>query len=222
MAVADVQLVVNTLFYIAVFVGGFAVSIPIGVVNMNNGGYCFLYASYEKEECVTYGDSGNCNFPIYFAVFACIFYGLAQTCYNVYAVYKSTQDPTVGSQMWVMPFILLNSLVAGVMMIVACMISVGFDNTCQSYREISKQDSCATAEKKHVRSACSGPEDEKEYDSGSFFKLFHVAEVAAWLCWLIWVALVVSGIVRAIRNRRQRTKGKSEDKENFAGKNPTA
>ena len=37
--------------------------------------------------------------------------------------------------------------------------------------------SCALAENKHVRSACSGPEEEKDYTSGSFFKLFHVAEV---------------------------------------------
>ena len=65
-------------------------------LQISNGGNCFLYASYDKEECVTYSTSLNCNFPIYFAVFACIFYGLAQTCYNAYAVYKSTKDPTVG------------------------------------------------------------------------------------------------------------------------------
>lgn len=44
------------------------------------------------------------------------------------------------SQMWVMPFILLNSLVAAVMTVVACMISVGFDNTCQSFEDITKKD----------------------------------------------------------------------------------
>lgn len=44
------------------------------------------------------------------------------------------------SQMWVMPFILLNSLVAAVMTVVACMISVGFDNTCQSFKDITKKD----------------------------------------------------------------------------------
>lgn len=37
--------------------------------------------------------------------------------------------------------------------------------------------SCALAENKHVRSACNGPEEEKDYDSGNFYKLFHVAEV---------------------------------------------
>ncbi|XP_048735233.1 uncharacterized protein LOC125650747 [Ostrea edulis] len=222
MAVADLQLAVNTVLCIAVFIGGFAVSIPIGVVGINNGGNCFLYATYEKEECASYSKAGNCNFPIFFSVGACIFYGLAQTCYYAYAVYKSTKDPTVGSQMWVMPLILLNSLVAAVMMVAACLISVGFDNTCQSYREISKLDSCASAENKHIRSACNGPEEEKDYDSGNFNKLFHVAEVAAWLCWLIWIALVVSGIVRAIRNRRARAKGKSQDKKGFAQVDPTA
>ncbi|XP_011443429.1 uncharacterized protein LOC128178839 [Crassostrea angulata] len=220
MAAADIQLLVNTVFYIAIFVSGFVISIPVGVVNINNGGNCFLYAKYDKEECVQYSGSLNCNFPIYFSVFACIFYGLAQTCYNAYAVYKSTKDPTVGSQMWVMPFILLNSLVAAVMTVVACMISVGFDNTCQSFEDITKKDSCALAENKHVRSACNGPEEEKDYDSGNFYKLFHVAEVAAWMCWLIWIALVISGIIRAVRNRRLRT-GKA-DKANFAEADPTA
>lgn len=40
--------------------------------------------------------------------------------------------------------------------------------------------SCALAENKHVRSACNGPEEEKDYDSGNFYKLFHVAEVHVW------------------------------------------
>ena len=43
------------------------------------------------------------------------------------------------SQMWVMPFILLNSLVAAVMMVAACMISVGFDKTCSSFEDITKK-----------------------------------------------------------------------------------
>jgi hypothetical protein len=43
------------------------------------------------------------------------------------------------------------------------------------------------------------------------------------MCWLIWIALVVSGIIRAIRNRRERAnKGKSDDKKGFAEVNPTA
>ena len=35
MAAADIQLLVNTIFYIAIFVGGFVVSIPVGVVNVS-------------------------------------------------------------------------------------------------------------------------------------------------------------------------------------------
>lgn len=55
---------------------------------------------------------------------------------------------------------------------------------------------------------------------------FHVSlpvcgfQVAAWMCWLIWIALVISGIIRAVRNRRLRT-GKA-DKANFAEADPTA
>lgn len=45
-------------------------------------------------------------------------------------------------------------------------------------------------------------------------------QVAAWMCWLIWIALVISGIIRAVRNRRLRT-GKA-DKANFAEADPTA
>lgn len=34
MAAADIQLLVNTVFYIAIFVSGFVISIPVGVVNV--------------------------------------------------------------------------------------------------------------------------------------------------------------------------------------------
>lgn len=34
MAAADIQLLVNTVFYIAIFVTGFVISIPVGVVNV--------------------------------------------------------------------------------------------------------------------------------------------------------------------------------------------
>lgn len=34
MAAADIQLLVNTVFYIAIFVSGFVISIPVGDVNV--------------------------------------------------------------------------------------------------------------------------------------------------------------------------------------------
>lgn len=49
--------------------------------------------------------------------------------------------------------------------------------TCYEWHSDYVFSSCALAENKHVRSACNGPEEEKDYDSGNFYKLFHVAEV---------------------------------------------
>ncbi|WAR20262.1 hypothetical protein MAR_002100 [Mya arenaria] len=65
----------------------------------------------------------NCNFPIYFSVFGLIFYGLGTGLYNLYAVLRSRKDPEIGSQMWVMPFILVNAVLAVGTLIVACIIS---------------------------------------------------------------------------------------------------
>ena len=43
--------------------------------------------------------------------------------------------PYCRSQMWVMPFLLMNALLAMITLVVACMVSVGFAIFCDHYLE---------------------------------------------------------------------------------------
>ena len=62
-------------------------------------GNCILYGdiSWKNETFFLYNFSSsnaNCSFGIYFAVFACIFYGLAMAIYYAYAITR--KDPNIG------------------------------------------------------------------------------------------------------------------------------
>ncbi|XP_048735231.1 transmembrane protein 179B-like [Ostrea edulis] len=209
MAVFNVQLFVNTLLYFFIFVCGFAISVPLGVTNIENSGGCLLYAKIQPYNVtyytLLYSKKSNCDFPIYIGVFVCIFYALGMGIYNTYAIYKSQKDPSIASQMWVMPFILLNSLVAAIMFVASCVISVGFRELCDSLTKNKYQyySSCGKAENQRLHSQTT----HKFSSTGKFYTYINVTQTASWICTLGWIALVVSGIIRFSLNRRLRMQG---------------
>ncbi|XP_022329834.1 transmembrane protein 179B-like [Crassostrea virginica] len=225
MAVSDVQLVVNTLLYYFIFVCGFAISIPIGVTTIEASGRCLLYSTIKPVNATLFtttpGQKGNCDFPIYVGVFGCIFYGLGMGIYNSYAIYKSRNDPSIASQMWVMPFILTNSLVSAIMFVCSCIISVGFKELCDGlttdkpYKYFS---SCSQAQK--VKLILLGTE--KTASLKHFYDYINVTQTASWICTLGWIVLVVSGIIRFALNRRLRAGGSSTAEDKIATIEPTA
>ncbi|VDI04859.1 Hypothetical predicted protein, partial [Mytilus galloprovincialis] len=147
MAVVDLQLLVQTVLYFCIFICGFAISIPVGVTTNNFDGMCILYADFEKGDgkykfMMTSSSKVNCNFPVYMSVFACIFYGLALGSYNAYAVRKSTANRNIGSEMWVMPSMLINSAICVMVLVSASMISVGYKLFCDKLEEFSNIKTC--------------------------------------------------------------------------------
>ncbi|KAK3093605.1 hypothetical protein FSP39_018024 [Pinctada imbricata] len=231
MNIIDLQLFVNTVFYFGIVICGFVISIPIGVTNINNGGQCLLYADFTYKNAsygtINYSSKGNCNFPIYLGVFADIFFALGVGIYSAYAVFKSSKDKTIASQMWVMPFILVDALVAAASFVASCMVSVGFNQVCnhltKKYEPSGTRlfSSCVKVQNKNVINTTNG----KVHNTGNFYAHYTVAQLAGWICFLLWAALVVSNIVRAVRNRKMRgagTDATTSDKTNIGNVEPTA
>lgn len=226
MAVFDVQLGVNTLLYFFIFACGFAISIPIGVTDIKAKG-CLLYSTLKPFNAthytLSYSSKTNCDFPIYVGVFVCIFYALGMGIYNSYAIYKSQKDPSISSQMWVMPFILLNSLVTAVMFVSSCVVSVGFRELCDSLTQdkpYQYYSSCVKAQNQNILIVGTN----NLASLGDFYTYINVTQTASWICTLGWLALVISGIVRFALNRRLRTQGAamSSDTANISTIEPTA
>ncbi|XP_071163668.1 transmembrane protein 179B-like [Mytilus edulis] len=221
MAVVDLQLLVQTLLYFCIFLSGFAISIPVGVNTIKFDGMCILYAVFAKGDGISRfrmqsSSRANCNFPVYTSVFACIFYGLGFGCYNAYAVWKSRANQSIGSAMWVMPFILINSTLFVMLLINACMISVGYKVFCDQLKEYSGIFSCGDGKNiKWINMATSDT-----FTTGDYARLLTVAQIACWTACLLFMLQVAVGILRFYRNRRLRQS--PSDRERIGQSEPTA
>ncbi|KAK7504892.1 hypothetical protein BaRGS_00003920 [Batillaria attramentaria] len=203
---------------------------------VNFHGRCLLYTecSWKNSTVFTakFTSMAPCNFIIYSTVFAGILFAVAMGAYYIYAL--SRKDPNIGSQMWVLPFVLTSSLASVIFFIVACIISVGFKNFCDSFMKGQDKgahiDSCADGQKTRWTDV----KDGSSFNGGTYFAYLHASEGAAWVMFFVWAAQVGLGIVRIIRNRRLRSEGmfadsspaglgtKSEDLKNVAAAEPTA
>ncbi|CAC5394145.1 unnamed protein product [Mytilus coruscus] len=207
MSVVDIQLLVQTVLYFCIFLSGFAISIPVGVNTINFDGICILMRSSSRA---------NCNFPVYMSVFVCIFYGLTIGCYNAYAVRKSRANQNIGSEMWVMPFILINSTLSVMVLVSASMISVGYKVFCDRLKEYSDVKSCGDG--KNLKWTNTGTSD--KFTPGNYANLLTVAQIACWTACLLFLLQVALGILRFHRNRRLRQS--SSDRERIGRAEPTA
>ncbi|XP_021367948.1 transmembrane protein 179B-like isoform X2 [Mizuhopecten yessoensis] len=150
MAIVDLHLLVQTVLYCCTFICGFMVSIPIGVTHTNFDGSCMLYGDFEwksnNEFIMQSSDQLNCNFSIYLSVLGGIFYSLFLLAYNAYALHKSRSNHNVGLEMWVLPFILLNSVMTILVLISSCIITVGFNAFCDGITKGRYSNNCPDAQ----------------------------------------------------------------------------
>ncbi|XP_063429411.1 transmembrane protein 179B-like [Mytilus trossulus] len=221
MAVVDLQLLVQTVLYFCIFICGFAISIPVGVTTNTFDGMCILYAGFEKEDgsskfIMTSSSKVNCNFPVYMSVFACIFYGLALGIYYAYAVRKSTAKQTIGSEMWVMPSMLINSAICVMVLISASMISVGYKLFCDKLEEYSTLKTCGDGKNYKWTNRTTST----KFTPGDYARMMTVAQIACWTACLLFLLQVALGILRFHRNRRLRQS--STDRERIGNVEPTA
>ncbi|XP_033733801.1 transmembrane protein 179-like [Pecten maximus] len=205
MGMVDPHLLLQTILYFATCLIGLVVCVSFGVSRAIFSGNCLIYASLDwnlkgDQFTTKYSPSSNCDFPIYLSVFGCIFYALGVGFYNAYATYKSRDDKSIPFQMWVWPFVLVNSIVAFLVLVCASMLSVGISTICSELRKGKIYKGCSDAQDQEWTD-----DNGDNYSTGYFYNLLEVSEVACWVCLCIWLVQVGLGVMRIFRNRRMRS-----------------
>ncbi|XP_060063045.1 transmembrane protein 179B-like [Ylistrum balloti] len=212
MAFVDLQLLLQTCLYFAVSICGLVVSIPVGVTTIKFEGSCILYGHFDWKNqtsfVMTSSDVVNCQMPIWISVFGCIFYCLGLGIYSSFALRKSLADPTIASQMWVMPFVLTNSLLTALVLITSCLISVGFSNFCSKLTSKGYIKNCVDAQGHEWTNIVTN----KKFNVGQFHKQLSIAETASWICLLLCLGQTLLCVLRFIRNRKRRAKADAESR----------
>ncbi|XP_076359790.1 uncharacterized protein LOC143252066 [Tachypleus tridentatus] len=194
-----VQLVTSTMFYASAFLCCIVTIISLLIAKAIVHHKCLLFvqtsATYEPEKA----SDITCDFTLYFTIFPLVF-GLVMTLYHGYAFIVSKRDEHVARTMWVMPWVLLDSLVIVFGFISACMYSIGFSQTCSNIRKglpMNKGKSC-----KENFSTMDWNKDDTQ--SSKPYSLMAVVEASAWLNVLLWIGALSLMLVRVFRNRRAR------------------
>lgn len=224
MAVFDFHIFVQSLLYFFLFFSGLIVSITTGVNRNKFKGDCILFATFtvsstDKNSVVMHSsDVANCEFPVYFGVFGMTLYGLGMGIYNMYAVCKSRRDQTIGSQMWVMPFLLLNILLTIVTIIVAFIVSVGYAIFCHNYLEKKTVfDKCSQGQNRDWISL----NNKSTFNPGYYVTFMSIAMFGSWSGVLFQLIQVTLGLLRFRRNRKLRGMAPQRLQEETPATNPT-
>ncbi|XP_014665051.1 PREDICTED: uncharacterized protein LOC106807269 [Priapulus caudatus] len=201
----DTHLVVTGALYFFGSVSGLAVAIPIGLTLIGFDGNCLLYNDVVWETnttfTMTFGANGICHFACYMPLAGCALYGCGMTVYYMYAIWvEYRRGSSIGSQMWVMPWILLNSLVAVLIFACGILIAIGLANLCSSLLAGEHKGS-------HI-DTCMGFEGNinfgSTYNSARFYTHYMVAMVCCFVSCLTWATLAGLAFLRLRRNQIER------------------
>lgn len=196
--VSDIKLLVQIIIYFCIFVCGFAISIPLGIASMQFDNNCLLYAHFNKDGVLEQLlSSDHCNFPLYMSVIGCILYGLALACYNIYAFVQSRKAQANGTQLIVLPFVVINTVFTLMTLVAACMISVGFNKFCDGLLRNHGYNHCADAE----GTTWVNLNTHKHFTPGNYYVMIRVSQIACWIAFVLYVCQLGLGILRFIRNR---------------------
>lgn len=190
MALLDIHILAQACLYFCVFVLGFLVSVPTGLNRSSFDGNCILYASWETSSRYDSSKQMNCDFPIYYGVVGMIIMGLIAGLYYFFGLFKSIRDPSYGSKMILLPLIPLNTVLCLMTLVVACMVTVGFNQFCGSLED-KHSIKCTTLENITVRNISTGP----------FVSRAKTAQAGAWLGFVAYLAQTGLGVLRFKRNR---------------------
>ncbi|BFZ07597.1 hypothetical protein BsWGS_10636 [Bradybaena similaris] len=196
----DIQVIIQASLYFLIFVLNFIVAIPLGVNVSELNNQCMLYTDWTWQDStlvwIHYSRASTCNFPVYLAV-VCIFYSLLLGIYNMYVVYTS-KDPNIGSQMWVLPFIVLTALVSILVLVASCMLSVGIKYTCDGFMKIRGHrpdiQSCSYIETITMK--------DSSINNDHLYCYPKISEIACWITFLAWTTQESLFVFRFFRNRR--------------------
>ncbi|XP_052097900.1 uncharacterized protein LOC127732749 [Mytilus californianus] len=108
------------------------------------------------------------------------------------------------AQMWVLPYVITNTVMALMSFIAACMISVGFKKFCNGLlKNHEYYTHCSDAEGSEWHNEDTG----KHFHPGHYYRMMNISQIACWIVFLLWVAQLALGFLRFFRNRKLLPKG---------------
>ncbi|XP_064603593.1 transmembrane protein 179-like [Liolophura sinensis] len=227
----DVYLLAQTVLYIVGSLAGMAAIIPLALAYSELGGRCLLNAEVDwksSTRTLTYGESSMCTFPMWLFVFGTFVYGAVLAVSHARTLWKIRQNPAIRSEVWVVPFLMINGVVTVLLFIASCIISVGFQKFCSSvvdgakdagYEYLVKR--CVDFEKLTWTQEGTG----WVHDGGKSIVYLTFAQILSWACFLVWLIQTMLSVVRLCRNIKEGTTGNTRtaaDMTNIADEEPTA
>lgn len=194
------QLLFSTVLYLSAFICGLIITVCLAIIKANVSGKCFLFMD-DKQKTLFLTDEGAgkvvlCDFELYLPT-ATLLYALIMTGYHGYASLVSFREQHIGRTMWIMPWLLLNSLITLVTFVAACIFSVGFHVTCIKL----------TSDNENIRCSKKFTEMFKSIKFTSFdnYDAVMVVQFAYWTSVAVWIAILIVSILRLLRNIRARS-----------------
>ncbi|ESO86159.1 hypothetical protein LOTGIDRAFT_235530 [Lottia gigantea] len=186
----DVILLVRTVLYGAIFILSMFIFAPMANQMNTHDGLCVLYGDAEAVE--GYSEKTTCNYTIAIGVLFGFIYGGIMTVVGVLSLLGKLKKPENFSGVLFLINVILDLISFILVLITACMISVGFQALCNSLISILqiKSDSCQQV---YLKIPSTGERDE-------FYTPLAVAEAGAWISFVIWMLQVVIGVFLLWRN----------------------
>lgn len=181
----DYIILLQAILYHSVFISGFFVCIPVAVNQARFDGICILYVP-EKT-----GQFSICDIPVYFGAIGMVVFGFLAGGWFLFFAMKSRKDKEVGVRMWTLPFFALNSALAFVTMVVACILTTGFK---VSRDLLVKHDYIHSYWNKLLTD---------ETDKRSYVTLLTLSQAGAWIGFLLFLMQTCLSAFRIYRNRLQ-------------------
>ncbi|XP_023222292.1 transmembrane protein 179B-like [Centruroides sculpturatus] len=212
------QLLLSTILYFSVFVCGLMITICLAIIKSNVSGKCFLFSEkpkvvVENEDC---GKVPICDFELYLPAIT-LLYAFAMTGYHGYAALVAFRDQHIGRTMWIMPWLLLNSLVTLTTFVAACVFSIGFHSTCLKLTDNDPTKPCSKIFNMAYKS--------KKITSFDDYNGVMLVQFTYWASVLLWIGIFIASCIRLMRNIRARSSGTcdpSSDVRPIAELTPTA
>jgi len=195
----DMQLLSQSIVYCSIVLCGLLISVPVGVTSNNFRGYCIMYADVVDDK-IMFGATANCTFVTYLHVITSVIYaGLLAVMYTV-AVIKNNKGgefKLIRHHYSNMTFLCLNVFVTFLVLVSACVVSVGFARWCSGLLVN------AHAHHGYVLNSCSAAEDLQweNVDGTSFYACYSLATAASWLCLFSWLVQVGLNILVFIQQK---------------------
>lgn len=199
-------LLVTTFTYVAITVCGCLMTVFMGFTMNNFGGFCILFMDVtwvnDNHFIAEFGDTRTCHVVTYLPVCSCIAHGAIMAVYHGYISCKAliSKNNLVADKMWILPWFVVNVLVAISAFVTASILTTGFKYTCKQLLADDEGTSwCSEFQTSMIWKHPSG-----KIDPRTFHHDILIAQISAWFCAALWLMIVIISAMRLYQQKRGR------------------